>query len=261
MSSSSVRVERHDGWAVVAITREAKRNAIDRDTRTALVTAFEELKGSARVIVLTGEGRSFCSGLDLKERERDKIEGRDTASHEWIDVNLAIRAHPAVFIAAVNGIALGGGATLISVCDLAVASEEASIGCPEMGFATYPAMAGPGIQFSLSRKRAAWLVLTTNRIDGRIAEQWGLVNEAVPHERLLERASELAAEIAKFDGVALAESKKALDAIPLRLSDWASALDYGQEVNAAIRAQTDAAAKGMSSFAAGERNPGQGTAR
>ncbi|WP_204310505.1 enoyl-CoA hydratase-related protein, partial [Stenotrophomonas maltophilia] len=76
--------------------------------------AFEALRGEAKAIVLTGTGTSFCAGMDLKERERDREQGLEGAGEEWIAVNLAIRAHPAIFIAAVNGLALGGGATLVN---------------------------------------------------------------------------------------------------------------------------------------------------
>jgi enoyl-CoA hydratase/carnithine racemase len=111
-----------------------------------------------------------------------------------------------------DGLALGGGATLIKVCDLAIAGTGASIGCPEMGFATYPGMAGPAIQLSgVTRKQAAWLVLTTNRIDRPTAEPRGMVNQCVGPDALLPTAHDLATKLAQFDAVALAESKKALD--------------------------------------------------
>ncbi|MFX5785104.1 enoyl-CoA hydratase-related protein, partial [Acinetobacter baumannii] len=87
------------------------------------------------------------------------------------------------------------------------ASTSASIGCPEMGFSTYPGMAGPAIQLSgVTRKQAAWLVLTTNRIDGATAERWGMVNACVEPDQLLPRAHGLATQIAGFDAVALTES-------------------------------------------------------
>ena len=237
-----ILVTRHERWAVLQINREDKRNAANRAVRTALASAFVELE-DVRAIVLTGSGTSFCAGLDLKERQADIERGVHTANDEWVSVVLSIRRHPAIFIAAVNGLALGGGATLINVCDLAIASTSASIGCPEMGFATYPAMAGPAAQLSgITRKQAAWLILTTHRIDGATAERWGMVNEAVAPDRLLPRASELAAQLAEFNAAALRESKQALDRIPGPITDWGQAMDYGRVVNAAIRSRnaTDA---------------------
>jgi enoyl-CoA hydratase/carnithine racemase len=254
-----IEVTRHDGWAQLRIDREGKRNAMNRAARTGLLRAFEALRGEARAIVLTGTGASFCAGMDLKEREEDREAGIEGAGEEWIAVNMAIRAHPAIFIAAVNGLALGGGATLINVCDLAIASTKASIGCPEMGFSTYPGMAGPAIQLSgVTRKQAAWLVLTTNRIDGATAERWGMVNACVEPDELLPRAHALAQQVSRFDPVALAESKKALDQIPAVITDWQKAMDHGQAVNAVIRQQTTAQAEGGKRFAAGIKNPGQG---
>jgi enoyl-CoA hydratase/carnithine racemase len=257
--TSPIIVTRHEGWAQLRIDREDKRNAMDRASRQGLLRAFEELRGQARAIIVTGTGGSFCAGMDLKEREQDRKAGIEGAGDEWIAVNMAVRAHPAIFIAAVNGLALGGGATLINVCDLAIASTRASIGCPEMGFSTYPGMAGPAIQLSgVTRKQAAWLVLTTNRIDGATAERWGMVNECVEPEALLPRAQALAAQVARFDPVALAESKKALDRIPAIITDWQEAMDHGQMVNLTIRSKTTAQAEGSARFAAGIKNPGQG---
>jgi enoyl-CoA hydratase/carnithine racemase len=257
--SAEIEIIRHDGWAQIRVNREAQRNAMNRATRQGLMAAFDELRGKARAIILTGTGVAFCAGMDLKEREQDRQAGIEGAGDEWVAVNMAIRAHPAIFIAAVNGLALGGGATLINVCDLAIASTKASIGCPEMGFSTYPGMAGPAIQLSgVTRKQAAWLVLTTNRIDGATAERWGMVNQCVEPEALLPTAQALAQKVAQFDAVALAESKKALDRIPAIITDWQEAMDHGQMVNLQIRSKTTAQAEGSARFAAGIKNPGQG---
>jgi len=257
--SDELIVSRHEGWAEIQVNREAQRNAMNRATRQGLLRCFDELRSVAKAIILTGTGVAFCAGIDLKEREADRRQGIEGAGEEWIAVNMAIKQHPAIFIAAVNGLALGGGATLINVCDLAIASSQASIGCPEMGFSTYPGMAGPAIQLSgITRKQAAWLVLTTNRIDGPTAERWGMVNQCVAPEALLPTARALAGKIAQFDAAALTESKKALDRIPAFITDWQEAMDHGQMVNLTIRSKTQAQAEGGARFAAGLKNPGQG---
>jgi hypothetical protein len=114
-----------------------------------------------------------------------------------------------------------------------------------MGFATYPAMAGPAIQLSgLTRKRAAALILTTDRIDGQTALQWGMVNECVEPERLLPRTHALAQQISRFDAAALEESKRALDRIPAFINNWREAMNHGQMVNQMIRGKTSAQAEG-----------------
>jgi len=263
VNSSAIEVTRHPGWALLRIAREDKRNAMDRATRSGLAAALAELArpgGEVRAIVITGRGASFCAGLDLKERSAEQAAGvPDTAGMEWLEINMALRRHPAVCIAAVNGLALGAGVTLINSCDLALASDDASIGCPEIGFASYASMAGPTLQLSgLSRKRAAWMLLTAPRIDALTAERWGLINEVVPADALLTRASALATQIAGYDAAALAEIKQTLDHIPAQVADWRGAMEYGQSVNAAIRARTGAAAAGLAHFALAGRSPDEG---
>jgi len=255
-----VIVEERAAHAVIRINRHDKRNAMNQAARKALMDALDQIRGRFKVAVLTGTETSFCSGIDLKEAHAAREQGlQQDPKLSWSAVNLAIREHPAIFIAAVNGIALGGGATLINVCDLAIAAADAQIGMPEMGFATYPGLAGPTTQLSLPRKRAAWMILTTKRIDGSTAERWGLVNQAVPRAELMTAAEELAAHLAQFDATALTESKRALDRIPVEI-DWARAFDFGQEVIGRIRSKTNAATEGLEKFSRGQRVAGQGPA-
>jgi enoyl-CoA hydratase/carnithine racemase len=233
----TVIVEQNPGWACIRIARPEKRNALDRATRLGLTAAVASLGPDCRAVVLTGTDGSFCAGLDLTERAAEIAAGRvDTAGDEAIALNVAMRAHPAVFIAAVNGLALGGGMTLVNFCDLAVSAEDAAFGTPEVGFATYASMAGPTARLLLNRKRAGWLLLAGERIDAATAFDWGLVNEVVPAGRLAARCAEIAVRLAKFDPAALAAIKASLDAVPGADADWRQALVYGQGVNAAIRA-------------------------
>jgi enoyl-CoA hydratase/carnithine racemase len=215
--SSLVTVDQRAGYTVVRLNRPDKKNALNRAARSELFDALTSLRAECRAIVLTGCGDSFCSGVDLKEARADAEAG---IRSDWIEVLIAIREHPAVFIAAVNGLALGGGATLVSVCDLAVAADEAEIGMPEIGFGAYPQFSGPGAQIQLTAKRAAWLVLTAQWIDGRTAETWGMVNRSVPLAGLMDEAERLAKIVSAFDAVALSESKRALDTIPALISGW-----------------------------------------
>jgi enoyl-CoA hydratase/carnithine racemase len=222
-------------YAILQINREAKRNAMNRSARQNMMLALDYIKNRFPVVILTGAGSSFCAGVDLKERAEDLDRGILTASAEWVNVNVAIREHPSIFIAAVNGLALGGGATLINVCDLAVAADTVEIGMPEMGFATYPGMAGPSTQLSLSRKRAAWLVLTTERISADVAMQWGLINKCVPFAELMDCATAIARRVSQYNPNALAVAKQALDVIPASITGWRQAFDYAGLANAAIR--------------------------
>lgn len=232
---------------------------MNRAARAALIDAFRRCEGVARVIVLTGKGTAFCSGVDLKEANaapsgQNALDG----DHPWIAVQETIRRHPAIVISAVNGFALGGGVTLINSSDLALAADEAQIGMPEIGFGLYPGLAGPSTQLRLNQKRASWMVLTGGRIDGRTAESWGLINRSVPGERLLDEALVLAGSIAEHDAVTLTWCKKALWEIPMHLSDWTAALEFGEGIGTQIRARTDSVSRGLEAFAAGTPNPGQG---
>jgi len=259
--SGLVIVEDRSAYALIRINRPEKRNAMSHAARVALAEALADARGH-KVIVLTGTGASFCAGVDLKEAAAEReAGGGEAGAREWIDVLLSIRRHPAIVIAAVNGFALGGGSTLINVSDLAIAANEAEIGMPEMGFATYPGMAGPAMQIMLTRKRAAWMVLTARRIDGQTAERWGLVNESVPLAELDRAADALARHVAQFDAAALSESKAALDMIPTRIGDFAGGFDYGRRVNAAIAARSAGQAEGLARFARGEANVTQGKRR
>lgn len=257
--SELIAITRHDRWAVVRLARAPKRNALNREMRGALREQLASLEKEARVIVLTGTDAVFCAGLDLKEREAEKAAGHaDTAGEEALELNMAIREHPAVFIAAQNGLALGAGMTLVNSCDLAIAGASATFGCPEIGFATYASMAGPTTQQTVLRRRAAWLLLTGERIDAATAREWGLINEVVAASALDARVATLAERIAQFDPVALREVKRALNRVPAEITGWRAGMEFGQTVNETIRRQTDAAAQGLAHFAAGGRNPGQG---
>lgn len=251
-------VEDKGNYAVLRINRPEKRNAMNKAARSAMLKALEDIRGRFSAVVITGTDVSFCAGMDLKEASADREAGVEPDPvTSWQAVNVALRAHPAIFIAAVNGIALGGGVTLINICDLAIASERAQLGMPEMGFATYPGLAGPATQYSLSRKRTAWMMFTTERVDAETAEKWGLVNKVVPHEQLLAEAEAVAAKIGQFDKTALAVSKAAMDEIPVTI-DWEAAFEYGTRKNVEIGELTPAANEGLARFSKGERLVGQG---
>jgi enoyl-CoA hydratase/carnithine racemase len=212
----------------ITFNRPDKRNAMNQTMRLAFVAALDEVKGKAKVVILTGTGAAFSAGVDRKETHPD-------SGREWRAVQEALRRHPAIFIAAVNGFALGGGTTVINASELAIAAEEATIGMPEVTFGVYPALAGPSTQLRLSQKRAAWLVLTGDRIDGRTAAEWGLVNKCVPLAQLQDEALALARKIAAYDGVTLEYSKRALWDVPHTMSDWTTVLEYGELVNGQIQ--------------------------
>lgn len=258
MTDNLIRLDPREGFAWLRINRPAKRNAMNQATRDALREALAKARDEFPVLALTGTGSVFCGGIDLKEVEAEALRGSEAALTDWRNLNAEIREHPSVFIAAVNGIALGGGVTLTGVCDLAIASHEAEFGLPEVGFGMYPNPAGPAAQLSLPRKRAAWMVLTAERIGAQQAVEWALINECVPSEQLEPRVEAIAGRIAGFDSAALRECKAMLDQIPMRTGGWREAFDAGVGANAAIRVSGDPAAAALARFKRGERNTGQG---
>lgn len=241
MPDDLILLEDRGSFGVITLNRPEKRNAMNTQAQQMLQNMLRETVGRWPAIVLTGKGSAFCSGIDLKERREKLARGEampaeySRQGHSWMETVEAIRKHPSVFVAAVNGHALGGGVSLINVCDLALAAEEAQIGMPEITFASYPTIAGPSTQLRILRKHAAWMILTGKSIDGRTAERWGLVNRAVPAERLMQEAEAVAGRVAEFNPTTLDWSKKALDDIPAHVSDWTAALEYGRGVTSVIQ--------------------------
>jgi enoyl-CoA hydratase/carnithine racemase len=242
MSDSFILTDIRDGYAIVTLNRPDKRNAMNRAAQAELCAALEEIqdKGS-KVVVITGAGdTSFCSGADT--REGAPTQRRPASAPEmWLKTQNVIAEHPAVFIAAVNGFALGGGLTLVHNCDLAIAADTATFGAPEIGFGIFPALAGPSTAKRILPKHAAELIFTAKRIDADTAFRFGLVNQVVPAADLMTSAVALAEHIAQFDATALDYSKQGYRAS----SDlpWFQALDYGVRSTAVIAAQRSIGAK------------------
>jgi enoyl-CoA hydratase/carnithine racemase len=257
--ADSILLEKKDGYAIITLNRAEKRNALSREMLTRMQSVLDEVREDYRVVILTGAGeRAFCAGLDLTETFRESPERSYAHGHnQFFEVLESIRRHPAIFIAAVNGFALGGGLTLTHNSELAIAADHATFGLPEIGFGAFPALAGPATIHRVHPKRAAWMLLTGWRIDALTAERWSIVNEVVPKGELLSRAEEIARHIAQFDPVALDHTKKALREI-LTL-EWSRAIDYGFMINNVIARQTNAAKSGISKFVTGERSIGQGS--
>jgi enoyl-CoA hydratase/carnithine racemase len=242
----------------ILLNRPKKRNALNKDARRLLLEALDACRGEASVIIIAGAGGTFCSGMDLTQLTTGSTEDEDELNRTWNLVQDEIRRHPAIVIASAAGYALGGGSTLINVADLAVLADDVQIGIPEMGFGFYPGLAGPAAQLRLTSKRAAWMILTAKRIDGPTAVDWGMANRSVPSDELEEETLALARHVAAFDPVALEWAKKALWQIPMQISEWRSALEFGAYVNAEIHARTDSHKGKLDNFVSGTPNPGQG---
>jgi len=209
-----LRVERRELIELWTIDREALRNAISMALLRELCAHLARVAhdSTLRCVVLTGAGeRAFCAGADLKERAL--MSASDVGEfHALLRRALdAIEAAPQVFVAALNGAALGGGLELSLACDLRVAADSAELGLPEVSLGIIPG--GGGTQ-RLSRlvglSRAKDLVLTARRVKAAEALAMGLVSQVVPRPRLVPEALSLAERVAKNAPVALRQAKRAL---------------------------------------------------
>jgi methylglutaconyl-CoA hydratase len=215
MTEPLVRYESRRPAVLLTINRPDKRNALNRDLIAALTAAFEQARDDdeARCVLLTGAGPAFCAGMDLAELASTIDAARDVV---WTDaLNLArlfdlIYTSPKPTIAVVNGPAVAGGAGLVSVCDLAVASPAAKFGYPEVRRGLVAAMVMPHLLRHVGERLARWLLLTGELIDATEAQRAGLINAVVPAEELLPTADRWARSLAEGGPQALATTKDLL---------------------------------------------------
>ena len=200
--TSGLDITRHDGWAEIRIDREAKRNAMDRATRQAMLAAFEELRPSAKAIVITGTGMAFCAGMDLKACAA----GEDIAK---IGMGFtAIRKCSKPLIAAVNGHALAGGFEVVMMCDLIVSVESAKFGIPEVKRGLFAAGGGVRLPARIPLAVAMEMGLTGDPIDAARAKELGLINQVAPAAELRDAALALAARITVNGPLAVQATKQ-----------------------------------------------------
>lgn len=196
-----VRVESDGLVAIVTLDRPAARNALSAALLDQLTAAFDALRDDpgVRVVVLTGADPAFCAGVDLKEVAAGP---RRPFSSAPID---AITEAGKPVIGAVNGPAVTGGLELALACDLRIASERARFADTHARVGVAPAW---GLSWRLPHAVGyAWarqMSFTGNYVDAELALRLGLVNEVVPHERLLPRALELAGDMATVEPADLA---------------------------------------------------------
>jgi enoyl-CoA hydratase/carnithine racemase len=184
-----------DGIATLVLNRPRQYNALSRELLEALHCAIAELGAdeSVRVVVLTGSGRAFCAGHDLKEmRAAGDQREVEALFHSCSAMMQKLVELPQPVIAAVNGIATAAGCQLVAQCDLAVASTEARFAASGVNLGLFCSTPAVAISRNISRKRAAEMLFTGDFIDANTALEWGLVNRVVPAEGLVEATRELA---------------------------------------------------------------------
>ncbi|RJP36603.1 MAG: enoyl-CoA hydratase/isomerase family protein [Desulfobacteraceae bacterium] len=213
MTYECILYEKANGVAVIRLNRPKVLNAMNKRMWTDLEAALDDALDdpAIKAVVITGEGRAFSTGADLKEsKTRSLAEYRDYLERLQ-EVSRKIIRFEKPTIAAINGYALGSGYELALACDIRIAAEDARIGSPEVRVASSVTggamrllqdLVGPG--------KARELLFTGENIDGRTAEQIGLVNRAVPAGQLMDAAGEMAGKIAENSGFSIRMIKKGL---------------------------------------------------
>jgi naphthoate synthase len=205
---TDVRYEVQDGLAWITIDRPERLNAFTAHTVDELIRCFKAgwAAPEVGVIALTGAGdRAFCVGGDQKQREQTGDYGpSETGLFEIESLHRLIRDIPKPVIAAVNGLAIGGGHVLHVICDLSIAAEHARFGQAGPRVGSFDAGFGTGyLARVVGEKRAREIWFLCRQYDAHEAERWGLVNRVVP-------ASELRAEVRRYANEILALSPTAL---------------------------------------------------
>jgi len=228
----NVLVEFEDGIAWVSFNRPEKRNAMSPDLNAEMLAVVRALATDDRckLFVLTGAGESFSAGMDLKEYFR-KTDGapdlvllnvrRDAEEWQW----RRLRDYPKPTIAMVNGWCFGGAFTPMVGCDLAIANEDAVFGLSEINWGILPAgnVTKATIE-CIGYRNALYYTMTGETFTGRKAAEMGLVNEAVPLDKLRDRTRELAHTLLSKNQTVLRGAKLAMKRV--RYMDWEVSADY-----------------------------------
>jgi methylglutaconyl-CoA hydratase len=249
MEYKTIQLGYNGGVATITLNRPEKRNAISFDLIDDLLGALDEVaKSDAVILIITGAGKAFCSGLDLDNLK--SLQGRSPEqnlqdSQTMVRLFRSLYEFPKVTIAAVNGAAIAGGTGLALLCDFTLAVPDAKFGYTEVRIGFVPAIVSTFLLRQVGEKQARDILLTGRLFGAEEAVGMGLVKEIVAAENLMARAHELAA-------VLMENSPSSLRATKQLLTDHARAeldpqLDAAVRENAAIRTTADFR-EGITSF-------------
>jgi methylglutaconyl-CoA hydratase len=231
MNYPTIQLAYDEGVATITLNRPEKRNAISFELIDDLLHALDEVgKSEATVLLVTGAGKAFCSGMDLDNLKA--LLGRTPEqnlhdSETMVRLFRSLYEFPKVTIAAVNGPALAGGAGLALLCDFTLAVPEAKFGYTEVRIGFVPAIVSTFLLRQVGEKQARDLLLTGRIFAADEAAKLGLINEIVPADKLMARARELAA-------VLMENSTSSLRATKRLLADYAR-MELDADIAAAAR--------------------------
>ena len=214
MDWKTIVVSDHGLIREIALNRPERRNAMTPEMQLELISALADAAaGACRVLVLSGEGEAFCSGLDLSTLEGMK---NQTAIEQRADAEriarlfLALYELPIPTIAAVHGAAIGGGCGLATICDFTIATPSAKFGFTEVRIGFVPALVSASLTLQVGDKRSRDLLLTGRLFGAEEAQKLGLVNEIVPRGELAQRVESLGETLIANSPQSLAATKRLL---------------------------------------------------
>lgn len=213
MNFECIIYEKKEGVATIKLNRPKVLNAMNKQLWLDFQTALDDVRNDPEIkaLIITGEGRAFSTGADLKESKNRSLEDYRDYLETLQEASRRIIRFEKPTIAAINGYALGSGYELALACDIRIAAEDAQIGSPEAKVTS--SVTGGAmrlIQDLIGPGKAKELLFTGEYIDGREAERIGLVNQAVPADQLMTAAKEMAAKIAVNSAFSVKMIKKGL---------------------------------------------------
>jgi methylglutaconyl-CoA hydratase len=249
MTYSTLQLAHDAGVATITLNRPDKRNAISFQLVDELLAALDEIeKASAHAVILTGAGKAFCAGLDLDELKSLVGKTHDQNlkdSARMAEIFRRLYEFPLPTIAAVNGAAIAGGTGLAAMCDFTLAVPEAKFGYTEVRIGFVPAIVSSILVWQVGHKIARDLLLTGRLFDAAEAHRYGLVNEVVAAEQLMNRARELAAQLGENSPSSVRATKRLINSFIARQLD--EQIAAAVEDNARIRTTADFR-EGVTSF-------------
>jgi enoyl-CoA hydratase/carnithine racemase len=210
-----IRVQTSDEVCTVTLNNPARRNAIGPLMVNELLHAFEDaaLDDGVRAVVLTGEGKAFCAGGDLSQMGGGGTEADELPPKgDYADLLKAMVHMPKPIIAKVNGHAMGGGLGLVAASHFAIAALAAQLGTPEINVGLFPMMIMAVMRRLMPRRGMVEMMLFGERVTAEQAEELGLVNAAVPVERLEEEVSVVVDKIRSKSPIAIRMGLEAMTA-------------------------------------------------
>ena len=248
----TIIVSDRDGVKKVTLNRPEVHNAMNEKMIHELTEVFRRIALAdklPRLVVLRGNGKSFCAGADLNYMkgiaafgfEENVEDGKRLAA-----LFRSIYACPVPTMAVVHGSAFGGANGLLAACDIVIAAENTRFAFSEVKLGISPSTIGPFVIKRIGEYGARELMLTGKRFDGKEAEKWHLINHAVPQEQIEEKAEEMIREIMTSAPLAVRETKKLITQI-VQNRNMNKNIEYTAQLIARLRV-ADEGQEGMAAF-------------